>query len=125
MSNKIARNLHFYISIPIVIAVALVYGFQPNLLFDIHPKSIDEHNVYKAIMGIYLAFAFFWSLALVQKHYWKAATISNILFMLGLAFGRLISFTMDGIPSSLLLFGCFGELILAFYGYYLLKRAAK
>ena len=122
MRNTIIQNLHFYISIPIVIAVALVYGFQSNLLFDIHPNSIDEHNVYKAIMGIYLAFAFFWSLALIQKHYWKAATISNILFMLGLALGRLISFTMDGIPSQLLLLGCFGELILAFYGCYLLKK---
>jgi Domain of unknown function (DUF4345) len=106
-------------------AVALIYGFQPNLLFDIQPNSVDEHNVYKAIMGIYLAFASFWCLALVQKHYWKAATISNILFMLGLALGRLISFAVDGIPSSLLLFGCFGELIIAFYGCYLLKRQAK
>ena len=123
--NRIVQNLHFYISIPIVIAVALVYGFQPNLIFDIQPNSIDEHNVYKAIMGIYLAFASFWSLALIQKNYWKAATISNILFMLGLALGRLISFAVDGIPSSLLLFGCFGELALAFYGYYLLKNQVK
>jgi Domain of unknown function (DUF4345) len=63
-----------------------------------------------------------WCLALAQKHYWKAATISNILFMLGLALGRLISFAVDGIPSSLLFLGCFGELIIAFYGYYLLKK---
>jgi Domain of unknown function (DUF4345) len=122
MRNTVIQNLHFYISIPIVIVVALIYGFQPNLLFDIQPNSVDEHNVYKAIMGIYLAFAFFWSLALVQKQYWKAATISNILFMLGLALGRLISFAVDGIPSSLLFLGCFGELIIAFYGYYLLKK---
>lgn len=123
MRNTIIQNLHFYISIPIVIAVALVYGFQPDLLFDIQPISTDEHNVYKAIMGMYLAFAFFWSLALIQKQHWKAATISNILFMIGLALGRLISFVIDGIPSSVLLFGCFGELILAFYGYYQLKKS--
>lgn len=123
MRNTIIQNLHFYISIPIVVAVALIYGFQPNLLFDIQPNSIDEHNVYKAIMGMYLAFASFWSLALVQKHYWKAATISNMLFMVGLALGRLMSFVIDGIPSSLLLFGCFGEIIIAFYGYYLLKKS--
>lgn len=125
MRNKVIQHLHFYISIPIVIVVALVYGFQPNLLFDIHPNSIDEHNIFKAIMGMYLAFASFWCLALIQKNYWKAATISNILFMLGLAFGRLISFAIDGIPSPLLLLGCLGELILAFYGYYLLKNKDK
>jgi hypothetical protein len=110
---------------PIVIAVALVYGFQPNLLFDIQPNSIDEHNVYKAIMGIYLAFASFWCLALIRKHYWKTATLSNMIFMLGLAFGRLVSFVMDGIPSSLLFVGFFGELVLALYGIVQLKKAEK
>lgn len=125
MKNYLIQNVHFYISIPIVIAVALIYGFWPNLLFDIHPNSTDEHNFFKAIMGIYLVFAFFWCFALIQKHYWKAATISNILFMVGLALGRLISFAIDGIPSSVFFFGCFGELILAFYGYCLLKRQAK
>lgn len=122
MKNTIIHNLHFYISIPIVMAVALVYGFQPKLLLDIQPNSIDEHNIYKAIMGIYLAFAFFWCFALIQKHYWKAATISNVLFMSGLVLGRLISYAIDGIPSSVLIYGCFGELILALYGYYLLKK---
>jgi hypothetical protein len=123
MWNTVIQNLHFYISIPIVITVAFTYGFQPNWLFDIQPNSIDEHNVYKAIMGIYLAFASFWCLALVQKYYWKAATISNILFMCGLAIGRLISFAFDGIPSLLLCLGCLGELTLAFYGFYLLKKS--
>ena len=125
MRNKTLLNLHFYISIPTVIVVALVYGFKPNWLLDIQPKTTDELNVYKAIMGIYLAFASFWCLALIQNQYWKTATVSNILFMLGLAFGRLLSFALDGMPSLLLVFGCFGELTLALYAYYLLKRRAK
>lgn len=123
MTNKLVQNLHLYISIPVVIAVALVYGFQPQLVFDIQPNSVDERNVYKAVMGVYLAFAFFWCFALVQLQFWKAATLSNVLFMLGLAFGRLVSFTIDGIPSSVLFFGCFGELVLAGYGMCQLKKA--
>ncbi len=123
MTNKLLHNLHLYISIPIVIAVALVYGFQPQLLFDIQPNSVDEHNVYKAVMGTYLAFAFFWCFALLHNQFWKAATISNVLFMLGLAFGRLVSFATDGIPSSLLFVGFFGEVVLAWYGMYQLKKA--
>ena len=123
MTNKLVHNLHLYISIPVVIAVALVYGFQPQVVFDIQPNSVDERNVYKAVMGIYLAFAFFWCFALVQVQYWKAATISNVLFMLGLAFGRLVSFTIDGIPSCILFIGFFGELVLAVYGIVRLKKA--
>lgn len=125
MTNKLIQNFHLYISIPIVIAVALVYGFQPQMLFDIQPNSVDEHNVYKAVMGIYLAFAFFWCFALLHNQFWKIATISNVLFMLGLAFGRLVSFVSDGIPSSLLFLGFFGELVLALYGMYQLKKAEK
>lgn len=123
MMNKIAQNIHLYISIPIVTSVGLVYGFQPNILFEIQPNSIDEHNVYKAIMGLYLAFAMLWSVALVQKQYWKTATISNIIFMLGLAIGRLVGFAIDGIPSKVLFLGFFGEVTLALYGVYQLKKA--
>ncbi len=123
MTHKLLQNLHLYISVPIVIAVALLYGFQPQMLFDIQPNSVDEHNVYKAVMGIYLAFAFFWWYGVVHNHYWKAATISNVFFMLGLAFGRLLSFAIDGIPSNVLLIGFFGEVVLAVYGIVQLKKS--
>jgi Domain of unknown function (DUF4345) len=123
MTNQLLQNLHLYISIPVVIGVALVYGFQPQMLFDIQPNSVDEHNVYKAVMGIYLAFAFFWWYGVVHNLYWKAATLSNVLFMLGLALGRLVSFAIDGIPSNVLFVGFFGELVLAVYGMYQLKKS--
>jgi Domain of unknown function (DUF4345) len=123
MTNQLLQHLHLYISIPVVIGVALVYGFQPQMLFDIQPNSVDEHNVYKAVMGIYLAFAFFWWYGVVHNLYWKAATLSNVLFMLGLALGRLVSFAIDGIPSNVLFVGFFGELVLAVYGMYQLKKS--
>jgi Domain of unknown function (DUF4345) len=123
MTNQLLQHLHLYISIPVVIGVALVYGFQPQLLFNIQPNSVDEHNVYKAVMGIYLTFAFFWWYGLVRHQYWKAASISNVLFMLGLALGRLVSFAIDGIPSNVLFVGFFGELVLAVYGMYQLKKS--
>ncbi len=121
MKGKLPQNLHFYISIPVVFVAALVYGFQPDLLFEIQPNSTDENNLFKAIMGLYLAFAGFWCYALCNPSYWRAATLSNALFMFGLAFGRAISLLTDGIPSLLFLFGFLGEFILAIYGYYLLK----
>ena len=123
MKTSWRQNLHLYISIPVVTTAALVYGFQPDLLFEVSTQTTDESNIYKAIMGLYLCFATFWFIGLKQTSYWKAATISNMLFMLGLGLGRLISFVTDGMPSVVLLLGTVGELTLAIYAYSQLKKA--
>ena len=123
MKTSWRQNLHLYISIPVVAVAALVYGFQPDFLFEMSTQTIDESNIYKAIMGLYLCFAAFWCIGLKQTSYWKAATISNMLFMLGLGLGRLISFATDGFPSVLLLLGTIGELTLAVYAYWQFKKA--
>ena len=109
------HNVSLLISIGIVVPVAFVYGFQPALLFDIHPKSIDEQNVFKAIMGLYFAFSFLWFLGILKPAFWKTAIISNMLFMFGLAFGRILSLFIDGIPSTLFVFGTIGELVLGIF----------
>lgn len=123
MKTNWRLNLHLFISIPVVTTAALVYGFQPDLLFEVSVQTTDESNIYKAIMGLYLCFAAFWVIGLKQTSYWKAATISNMLFMLGLASGRLIGFVIDGMPSAVLLLGTLGELIIAVYAYRQLKKA--
>lgn len=109
------KNVHLSISILIVIPVALVYGFQPQLLFDVTINSIDEANIFKAIMGFYLAFSSLWILGIFKQNYWNSATTSNMFFMFGLALGRIISLMFDGIPSSLFVLGTFGELVLGLY----------
>lgn len=114
------KNLHLIISISIVFPGAFVYGFHPNLVLDVDINTIDEHNILKAIMGIYLAFSSFWIIGIINSNFWKAATISNMLFMLGLGFGRIISMLFDGIPSSIFVLGTVGELILGFYAYYII-----
>jgi hypothetical protein len=117
------KNLHLIISILIVIPVAIIYGFQPNVLFDIQINSIDEANVFKAIMFLYLAFAAFWIVGVLKPNYWKAATSSNSIFMIGLGLGRFFSVFWDGIPSLLFVFGAVGELVLGFYSMSVLKKA--
>lgn len=123
MKTNWRQNLHLYISISVVTTAALVYGFQPDLLFEISTQTTDESNIYKAIMGLYLCFAAFWVIGLKHSSYRKAATLSNMLFMFGLASGRLISFAIDGMPSAVLLLGTLGELIIAVYAYRQLKKA--
>lgn len=118
----IRKNLHLIISILIVSSIAIVYGFQPNMVFDVSVNSIDEANIFKAIMGLYSAFSMLWILGIFQIDLWKTATVSNIVFMLGLAFGRIISMLLDGIPTVIFVAGTAGELVLGLFAFYQLKK---
>ena len=116
------QKIHLIISVLIVIPVGIIYGFDIDSQLEIFPKTIDEHNFLKAVMGIYLGFALLWALGIFKKAYLKAALISNMIFMLGLGFGRLLSFAADGFPSDAYLYGTFGELFLGFYGVWVLLK---
>lgn len=116
-------NLHLSISIFIVANIALIYGFKPDLWFDVKVLTIDEFNIYKAIMGVYIAFSSLWFVGIIKEKFWQTATISNFLFMFGLAFGRIVSIIFDGIPSTLFLLGTIGELILGFYAFHQFKKS--
>ncbi len=117
------NKIHLIISLIIVVPVAFLYGFNPSSEFDIHLDTIDELNAFKAIMGLYLGFSILWILGVFQKKYLKLALVSNIIFMLGLGFGRLLSLALDGMPTFAYIFGTVGELILGFYGLWVLKSS--
>jgi fatty-acid desaturase len=84
-------------------------------------ETVDEHNFYKAVMGLYLGFSTVWVLGVFKANYLKIALITNIVFMLGLGFGRLLSIALDGIPTFGYLFGTVAELFLGFYGLWVLN----
>lgn len=115
------RNIHLLISVIIVIPAAIIYGLIPNLLLDLQPETTDEANFNKSIMMLYLGFSGLWIIGLFNKDYFKIALVTNIVFMLGLSFGRILSILIDGTPSSFYVFGTIGELILGFYGFWVLK----
>lgn len=118
--NTIQQNLHLLISSPIVITAAFLYGLAPRTvlpqIFDFEVISTDLSNIFRAVMGLYLVSAFFWILGMIRSEFWKAATVSQILFMGGIGCGRLLSLFIDGMGSILFALGCAGELILCFFG---------
>ena len=116
--RRAIKNTHLIISSAVVFPISFVYGFFPEIFFKLSVNTIDEQNILKAIMGIYIGFAILWILGISKAKFWKIATVSNFIFMFGLAFGRIISMFFDGIPSPILLLGVFGELILGVYGVY-------
>ena len=122
--QDIINKIHLIISVLIVVPVSLVYGFSPDSQFDIHLNTIDEHNFFKAIMGLYLGFSMLWVLGIFKANYLKLALISHMIFMLGLGLGRLLSIITDGIPTLWYVFGTFGELFLGVYGIWILRQKA-
>ncbi len=70
-NQQIISKIHLVISVLIVVPVAFVYGFNPGSEFDIHLDTIDEHNFFKAIMGLYLGFSTLWILGIFKANYLK------------------------------------------------------
>lgn len=114
------RNLHLGISATIVGIVGLSYGICPSILlpflFDFKVESVDLSHVFRAMMGLYLGFASFWIIGIFKFEHWRNATLSNIIFMGGLAFGRMVSILVDGIPSVLFLIGTVMEILFMLWG---------
>ena len=120
INQNIITKIHLIISVCIVVPVSFFYGFNPSSEFDIHLDTIDEHNFFKAIMGLYLGFSTLWILGVFKINYLKIALVTNMIFMLGLGFGRVLSLTLDGVPTFGYQFGTFAELFLGFYGLWVL-----
>lgn len=120
------KNLHLTISVILIIPVALVYGSYPDFilpgLFDFKIESSDLANIFRAIMGLYLGMTIIWIAGIFNPKFWTVATLTNIIFMGGLALGRLISLALDGFPSNSLLFGLIVELALTFFALINLKK---
>jgi hypothetical protein len=116
------NNLHLLISSFIIIPIGIIYGFAPNLLFDVNLSSVDEHNIFKAVMGLYIAFGLLFILGIFDSRFWKSATIANAFLMFGLASGRIISLFSDGIPSAIFCVGIIGEMILGTFALYQFKK---
>jgi hypothetical protein len=120
------KNLHLVISIVIIVPVALTYGLLPcgflENIFHIKFENIELSGIFRALMGLYIAMTIFWTVGIFKHGFWIAATLSNVLFMSGLAFGRLVSILFDGIPSPVFLVGLIGEMLLAAWGIFNLRK---
>ena len=122
----ILRHLHLIISLIIVVPTALIYGISPAIILskylNIEVLTIDLSSFLRAIMFLYLGFAIIWLSGLIDSKYWKIATQSNVLFMLTLAFGRLLSMALDGKPSDGYIFAFISEVTIGMLAIYRLKK---
>ena len=118
------KNIHLIISLAIVIPTAIIYG-SPLILsnfFNIQVNTNDLSNMLKAIMCLYLGISFVWILGIFKTAYWKIATQLNVLFMVTLATGRVLSMVSDGLPTGGYIFAVLAEFVLGLFSIYQLKK---
>ncbi|SJZ31930.1 DUF4345 domain-containing protein [Sediminibacterium ginsengisoli] len=114
------KNFHLLVSALLISGIGLAYGVCPGRilprLFGFAVEHTSLKNIFRALMGLYLAMSSLWLIGVFNQKLWLTATITNIVFMAGLALGRIISLFSDGIPGIYFLAGIAVELLLAAWG---------
>ena len=112
-----------------LVAVALSYGVAPEALLpkvlDLTVEGTDLTHVFRAVMGLYLGMIVLWVLGAFRANLTRAAVIAEIAFMFGLAFGRVLSIIVDGVPSALLIFYAVLEIAMGLWGVLVLKKLVR
>jgi hypothetical protein len=98
-SPAVARTFLLVCAIGLI-PIAMGYGVAPSVtmekLFSISVEGTNLTHVFRAIMGLYFGMIVIWMLGAFRA-------ICCAVFMLGLAFGRVLSFLVDGQPHWLLI----------------------
>ena len=106
--------------------IALSYGLAPTAslswLFAIDASETNTKHIFRAVMGLYLALAAFWLIGAKRADLRVPALYSLVVFMFGLAMGRVLSLVLDGLPHPLLIVYLIVELGFAVIGWSLLAK---
>jgi len=119
------KNINLLLSGVIVIIAGIVYGGQPTYvmpeLLGFEVNDLELKNILRAVMGIYLGIGIYWLIGAFKPKLWFGATLSNILFMGGISFGRIVSTLFDGV-SPLFTPALILELLFFGWGIYNVKK---
>jgi len=119
-------RLYLLVSALGLLPVALSYGLAPGVvvpwLLDVPVDSTDLANIFRAVMGLYLGMIVLWLLGASRPSIARSAVISEVVFMFGLAFGRVLSMLLDGVPSLLLVAYTAVEIVMGVLGIQILRQ---
>jgi len=129
MTRKQAEKTLLIIAAIGLIPIALGYGFMPEkTLTPLYGFSVDNINlkhIMRAVMGLYFGQIIIWLLGAFKNEFRRPAMYCLVVFMLGLATGRVLSLVLDGIPHWLLIVYLILELIIGLIGLKLIIRENK
>jgi hypothetical protein len=111
-----AKKLFLLFAFLAVSIIALLYGLSPEWFAQtfLGVENLDANlaHILRAVMGLYLAFGFFWCFSAFDDRLRGPAVLTTIVFSAGLVSGRLVSLAMEGKPSALLIFYMAVEFVL-------------
>lgn len=120
------RQVFLFITAAGLVPVALSYGLMPQVsldyLFGISAADVNSSHIFRAVMGLYLGFVVFWVAGAFNEGVREAALYSLVVFMFGVAAGRLLSIIVDGVPHWLMVVYLLLELGIGCVGMLLLKK---
>ena len=112
-----------------VFPVSLIYGGHPAIsmpyFYGVEVNTVNLSNILRAIMGLYIALCVFWVIGARYEKLRLAALWSLVIFMIGIASGRILSLVLDGMPSPLFIFYLAVEIIAAVIGFKLISNLQK
>lgn len=112
-----------------LLPIALSYGLVPQLsipmLFDINVTSPDLIHIFRAVMGLYIGMIFLWIWGATNEKITLPAVYSLMIFMFGLAGGRLLSLVLDGGVNWLLEVYMILEFGLGIAAFTIIKKMTK
>ena len=121
-----ARQIYLLVCAVGIIPIALSYGLAPQaslgFLFGLEVSAPNGVHIFRAVMGLYLALAVFWFVGFRSVALRQAAIWSAVVFMLGLAAGRVLSLLVDGPANWLLESYLLLELVFGGVGVLMLMR---
>ena len=121
------RKLFLIITAIGLTPIALSYGAVPSAslsyLFGFSVESLNLTHIFRAVMGLYLALVVFWIAGALSSSLTIPALWSLVVFMFGLAAGRVLSLLLDGVPHWLLIVYLGLELAFGLVGLRLLRSA--
>nr|WP_237215970.1 DUF4345 domain-containing protein [Ruegeria lacuscaerulensis] len=90
--------------VPIALSYWLIFGSSIPVLLGLPVEGTDQTHVFRAIMGLYVANALFWSATVAKPDLQRTALWVLFLSISGLAAGCILSIFFDGVPKGILLF---------------------
>ena len=125
--SKLQKALLLIVAIGLI-PIALSYGLIPkrtlSFLYDISSYEINQIHIFRAVMGLYLAFVIFWFIGAFKVKFRQAALYCLVVFMFGLAAGRILSLMIEGVPNWLLLVYLVLEMGFGIIGLVLIRKSS-
>ena len=123
MSDRLVLLLAAVGLVPIALSYGIVPSQSVSFLLGFPVEGINHTHVFRAIMGLYFANIVFWLMGVALPSLRRPALMCLVIFMGGLACGRVLSLILDGMPSFVLIFYLAAEIAFAALALIALKKA--